>query len=133
MNIDIIGAGIGGLTTAIALEQKGIKTRIFEQAKKMKPVGAGIILANNAMQVYEKSGLRNVIEENGNPIFSMNITNSNLIPLSKIDLAYFEQKHGTKNIAIHRGKLQQILIDKLKSTKINNNHKLTSIVENKNG
>jgi len=74
MIIDIIGAGIGGLTTAIALEQKGIKTRIFEQAEKIKPVGAGIILANNAMQVYEKLGLRKIIEENGNPISSMNIT-----------------------------------------------------------
>ncbi len=133
MNIDIIGAGIGGLTTAIALEQKGIKTRIFEQAERIKPVGAGIILANNAMQVYEKLGLRKVIEENGNPISSMNITKSNLNPLSKIDLTYFEQKHNTKNIAIHRGILQQILLNKLKSTEINLNHKLTSIVENTNG
>lgn len=133
MNIDIIGAGIGGLTTAIALERKGIKTRIFEQAKQIKEVGAGIILANNAMQVYEKLGLRKVIEENGNPISSMNITKPNLKPLSKIDLSYFEQKHNTKNIAIHRGLLQQILIDKLKSTKINLDHKLTSIVENTNG
>lgn len=133
MNIDIIGAGIGGLTTAIALEQKGIKTRMFEQAEQVKEVGAGIILANNAMQVYEKLGLRKVIEENGNPISSMNITKSNLKPLSKIDLSYFEQKHNTKNIAIHRGKLQQILIDKLKSTEINLDHKLTSIVKNENG
>lgn len=133
MNIDIIGAGIGGLTTAIALEQKGIKTRIFEQAEQIKPVGAGIILANNAMQVYEKLGLRKIIEENGNPISSMNITKSNLNSLSKIDLTYFEQKHNTKNIAIHRGTLQQILIDKLKSTEINLNHKLSSIVENTNG
>lgn len=133
MIIDIIGAGIGGLTTAIALEQKGIKTRIFEQAEQIKPVGAGIILANNAMQVYEKLGLRKEIEENGNPISSMNITKPNLKSLSKIDLTYFEQKHKTKNIAIHRGTLQQILIDKLKSTEINLNHKLTSIVEKTNG
>jgi len=133
MKIDIIGAGIGGLTTAIALEQKGIKTRIFEQAEQIKPVGAGIILANNAMQVYEKLGFRKLIEENGNPISSMNITKSSLKPLSTIDLSYFEQKHNTKNIAIHRGTLQQILIDNLKSTKINLNHKLTSIVENTNG
>ena len=48
MTIDIIGAGIGGLTTAIALEQKGIKIRIFERAEQIKPVGAGIILASNA-------------------------------------------------------------------------------------
>ena len=85
------------------------------------------------MQVYEKLGLRKEIEENGNPISSMNITKPNLNTLSKIDLTYFEQKHKTKNIAIHRGTLQQILIDKLKSTEINLDHKLTSIVENTNG
>lgn len=131
--IDIIGAGIGGLTTAIALEQKGIKTRIYERAEQIKEVGAGIILANNAMQVYEKLGLRKIIEKNGNPISSMNITKSNLKPLSKIDLSYFERKYNTKNIAIHRGKLQQILIDKLKSTEINLNHKLTSITKSEIG
>ncbi len=133
MNIDIIGAGIGGLTTAIALEQKGIETRIFEQAEQLKPVGAGIILANNAMQVYEKLGLRKPIEEIGNPISSMNITKSSLKPLYKIDLSYFERKYNTKIIAIHRGTLQKILIDKLKSTNINLHHELTSIVENTNG
>lgn len=133
MSIDIIGAGIGGLTTAIALEQKGIKTRIFEQAEQIKPIGAGIILANNAMQVYEKLGLREVIEKYGNPISSIKITEANLNPLSKIDLTFFEQKHNTKNIAIHRGTLQQILIENLKSTKINLNHKLTSIAETTNG
>ena len=133
MKIDIIGSGIGGLTTAIALEQKGINTRVFEQAQQIEPVGAGIILANNAMQVYEKLGLRKKIEESGNQISSMKITKSNLKPLSKIDLTYFEQKHSNSNIAIHRGRLQQILIDKLKLTKINLGHKLTSIVENKNG
>ena len=31
--IDIIGAGIGGLTTAIALRQKGLSVRIFEQSE----------------------------------------------------------------------------------------------------
>ncbi len=127
MSIDIIGAGIGGLTTAIALEKKGIKTRIFEQAEQLKPVGAGIILANNAMQVYEKLGLREIIEQNGNPISSMNITKANLTAISKVDLKYFEQKHNVKNIAIHRGKLQEILLDQLKNSQIALNHKLNSI------
>jgi len=124
MTIDIIGAGIGGLTTAIALEQKGMHVRVFEQAEEIKPIGAGIILASNAMQVYEKLGLKNEIEENGNAISAVLITIADLSPISTIDLSYFEKKYNVKNIAMHRGTLQQILIDKLVSTKIHVDHKL---------
>lgn len=133
MTIDIIGAGIGGLTTAIALEQKGFNVRIFEQANEIKPVGAGIILASNAMRVYEKLGLRNIIEESGNPVSFMNITKANLNTISKTDLSYFEKKYKVKSIAIHRGVLQQILVNKLKTTEINLNHQLNKLVKNDNG
>jgi len=133
MTIDIIGAGIGGLSTAIALERKNFKVRIFEQTPAIKPVGAGIVLANNAMQVFEKLGIRKLIEENGNIISSACITKANLKPISKVDLKYFEQKYKVKNIAIHRGTLQQILVDQLKSGPIYLDHKLKNItqVENK--
>ncbi|MFT5824082.1 MAG: 2-polyprenyl-6-methoxyphenol hydroxylase-like FAD-dependent oxidoreductase [Crocinitomix sp.] len=133
MTFDIIGAGIGGLTTAIALEQKGFNVRIFEQAEEIKPVGAGIILANNAMQVYDKLGLKKIIEENGNHISTINLTTPNLKALSTIDLNHFEKKHGVKNVAIHRGTLQQILMDKLATTKINLNYKLNDVVKNETG
>ncbi len=133
MTIDIIGAGIGGLTTAIALEQKGFKTRIFEQAEKIKPVGAGIILANNAMQVYDKLGLKEILTKNGNPVSTIKITNSNLEVISEVNLAQFEQKYNVKNIAIHRGSLQQILFDQLKTTEINLGHKLNKVEKNQDG
>lgn len=127
MEVTIIGGGIGGLTTAIALEKKGCKIRLFEQAESIKPVGAGIILANNAMQVYEKLGLRDEIEASGNRISAMNITRADLKPLSKVDLSYFEEKHGVRNIAIHRGKLQEILLKHLTSTEVFLDHRLSAI------
>ena len=113
MRLDIIGAGIGGLTLAIALKQKGFDIKLYEQSKEIKPIGAGIILANNAMQIYDKLGLRKEIEEKGHVISSMNITKTDLQPISEIDLKYFEDKYQVKNIAIHRGVLQKILVDKL--------------------
>ena len=126
MNVDIIGAGIGGLTTAIALEKKGIKTRIFEQSSELKPVGAGIVLANNAMQVYDKLGLRKKIEKHGHPVSSMCITNSNLKPLSVVSVNYKHKPH-IQSICIHRGDLQRILLEELQSSSILLNHKLNSI------
>ena len=113
MTIDIIGAGIGGLTTAIALRKKGYETRIFEQAKEIRPFGAGIILANNAMQVYNRLGLKDRLMEIGNPISSLQITKPDLSPISVVSLQYFEEKFGVKNLAIHRGLLQKTLVETL--------------------
>ena len=53
MKYSIIGAGIGGLTTALAFEKHGIDYHIFEKASELSEVGAGIWLAPNALQVLE--------------------------------------------------------------------------------
>lgn len=129
ISIDIIGAGIGGLTTAIALKEKGFAVNIYEQAKMIKEVGAGIILANNAMQVYEKLDLKEELENSGNYISSVQITKSDLSLISNMDLRYFEEIHQVKNIAIHRGKLQQILVDQLDENSIHLDHQLKYISE----
>jgi len=129
MTLDIIGAGIGGLTTAIALKQKGINTRIYEQSKAIKPVGAGIILANNAMQVYDKLGLRKEIEQNGNFISSIHVVDAQLNEISGMGLKYFEEKYQVKNIAIHRGALQKILLDKLDTDNIYLDSKLSKVTK----
>ncbi len=128
MLLDIIGAGIGGLTTAIALQNKGIPTRIFEQARGLKPIGAGIIMANNAMQVYDQLGLRKEIEQSGNAISSLNVTDRQLRCLSRVKLHAFEKKYGVQNVAIHRGKLQQVLAGKLEAESLKLDHKLDRVV-----
>ncbi len=56
--VTIIGGGIGGLTTALTLKQKGLFINIFEASAEIKAVGAGIIIANNAMQVFQKLGIQ---------------------------------------------------------------------------
>ncbi len=61
MKAAIIGAGIGGLTTAIALQQAGIEYELFEAAPELKPVGAGIVMASNAMQVFQRLGIEKKI------------------------------------------------------------------------
>ena len=125
--IDIIGAGIGGLTTALTLKQKGLKVSIHESSAEIKPVGAGIILANNAMQVFQKLGLQEKIENAGNKISFMKITDDQLNPLSIVNLAEYEKKYGVSNIAIHRGELQKILANEIGFENINLSKRLSKI------
>src|SRR5690606_739181 len=111
--IAIIGAGIGGLTTALALKKKGFKVSVYESAKEIKPLGAGIVMANNAMQIFDKLGIRTKIENAGKKISSICITNSQLKSISTSNLTSFEKKYGVFNVAIHRADLQNILANEL--------------------
>lgn len=111
MKISIIGAGIGGLSTALALKQNGYQATIYERASQIKPVGAGIVMASNAMQVFDKMGIREIIENNGYIISDIYITDYQLTTLSKTNLKNLEQKYSVKNVAIHRADLQKILAE----------------------
>lgn len=113
MKIDIIGAGIGGLTTALCLQQSGHTPTIYESASEIKPVGAGIIMASNAMQIFEKIGVRKEIENVGYGVSSVHITDNELKIISETHLTGFEQKYNVRNIAIHRADLQNILAKKV--------------------
>ncbi len=55
LEIAIIGGGIGGLTTAIALRKRGFSPVLYERASELKPLGAGIVLAidRNAQMILE--------------------------------------------------------------------------------
>lgn len=127
MNIAIIGAGIGGLTTAILLKKMGFDVQIYEQADELKPIGAGIMLAHNAMQVYDKLGLKNQISDLGNTLTSLNITGPNLRLISSIKNQSFDEKFSVNHIAIHRGALQNLLINQLPSNCINLHKNLIDI------
>lgn len=125
--VNIIGAGIGGLTTALTLKQRGLNVNIFESSAEIKPVGAGIILANNAMQVFQKLGIHDKIEKLGNKISYMKITDEQLNSISIVDLTKYEKKYGVHNIAIHRGELQKLLANEVGYENLNLSKRLAKI------
>ncbi len=57
MQIAIVGGGIGGLTAAIALQQRGFSVRVYEAAASWQPVGKGIWLPTNALRALDRLGL----------------------------------------------------------------------------
>ncbi len=56
-NIGIIGGGIGGIATAVALHRAGIDVTVYERAKALREVGAGLMLWPNATRVLQELGL----------------------------------------------------------------------------
>ena len=131
-SISIIGAGIGGLTLGNILKQQGYDFTIYESAPEIKPVGAGIMMAVNAMQIFDRLGLKEKIEKAGNKIHGISITDPFFKTISKTDITEFEKKYNSCNVAIHRADLQKILADHAGSEHIELNHSLRQIEKKEN-
>jgi 2-polyprenyl-6-methoxyphenol hydroxylase-like FAD-dependent oxidoreductase len=114
----IIGAGIGGLTTAIALAKKGIQVKIYEKAKEIKEVGAGVWIAPNGMKIFNKLGIAEEIIAAGKKLKRISVVDLNYKPISVIDSNEIEAKHQFGTIAIHRSALQKILASKVSLAQI---------------
>lgn len=112
MNIAIIGGGITGLTTALALHKLGLNhVTVYEQADELNEIGAGIWLQPNALRVMDWLGLKERLMEVGVSLDKMEVTNASLQPIKEIQEEIVEDEYGNRTLAIHRGKLQRVLYD----------------------
>lgn len=128
MKTAIIGAGIGGLTTAIALQQAGIDFEVFEAAPQLRPLGAGIVMASNAMQVFQRLGMEKKIMAAGLEIVKAYGVDQSFKLIS--GLAVKEKVgaiYGIGSYAFQRGRLQQVLLSAIDSAKIHLTKKLISL------
>ena len=108
MKVSIIGAGIAGLTTAIALNKIGIKTTIFESKPTIKAVGAGLVLAGNAIKAFQVLGIANEVIKLGLLLPSFTIYDQKGKTISKIDSKVINKKYGVGNFSIHRSETEII-------------------------
>lgn len=59
----VVGGGIGGLATALAMARAGRNVRLVEQATAFKEIGAGLQLGPNAMRAFDRLGVYDAIAE----------------------------------------------------------------------
>jgi salicylate hydroxylase len=109
---NIAGAGIGGLTAAIALAQRGVGVRVFEQAAELGEVGAGLQLSPNAMKVLRELGLVTVLRDVAfEPEFATikdGKTAQDFVSVPLKEAA--EARFGAPYLHVHRADLHQILL-----------------------
>ncbi len=127
----IVGGGIAGLTTAIALQKIGVSPIIFEGAPEIKPLGAGIVLAANAMKAFQKLGLAEKIMAGGNQLTEFIIKDQKGKTITRTDISTFSKQVGIGNFAIHRAALHAILLEHVEPGTVVTNKKLIALEKTK--
>lgn len=114
MKAIIVGAGIGGLTTALFLNKHGIDCEVFEQAPAIQELGVGINLMPQAVACFDEIGMLPVLEQSG-------IAPDHLFYRTGQGLTVWDEPRGRRaglpypQISIHRGRLQRLLYDAIEA------------------
>jgi len=129
MKVIIAGAGIGGLSLALMLHERGIEVDIFEAVNEIRPLGVGINLLPHASQQLCQLGLEQCLAEQG-------VETSSLSYFNKFGQRIWSEPRGraagydTPQYSIHRGELQMTLlqaaIERLGADRIHQGHAFKS-------
>jgi FAD-dependent urate hydroxylase len=107
----IIGAGMGGLTAGIALQQAGYTVEIYDRVKQLQPAGAGISLWSNGVKVLNRLGLSQAIAQVGGRMDRMAYYSSTHELLTDFSLQPLFDQVGQCPYPVTRTELQQLLLD----------------------
>jgi 2-polyprenyl-6-methoxyphenol hydroxylase-like FAD-dependent oxidoreductase len=112
-HVIVAGAGIAGLSTALALVRAGLRVTVLEQAEKLEETGAGIQLSPNAVHVLDALGLRERLRVSAmTPKAIRVMAGRSAREILRIPLgASAERRYGAPFLTIHRADLQAALAD----------------------
>lgn len=129
MEIAILGGGVAGVSTAIALIQKGFKVSVYERHHQCSNIGAGIVVWPNASFILEQLGvLEDVASISGQPQ-RMQRLDQHSNSLGAIDITAINRMMGYSSYSILRSEFQKILLNKLSAygVEINYSHTVTNL------
>jgi salicylate hydroxylase len=113
LKVVIVGGGIGGLTTALALLRRGVDVEVYEQASVLKEAGAGIQIGSNGTRVLYALGLKEALSRVQVVPPAREIRHWRTGETWKwFDLGDVTAKrYGTPHVMLHRGDLLGILAE----------------------
>jgi 2-polyprenyl-6-methoxyphenol hydroxylase-like FAD-dependent oxidoreductase len=108
MKVGIVGAGVGGLTLALMLGQRGIECEVYEAAGTLRPLGVGINLLPHAVRELTELGLQTDLAQLG-------VETSALAYYNRFGQPIWHEPRGLAagyawpQFSIHRGEFQMLL------------------------
>ena len=107
LSIAVVGAGMGGLTLAVALLQRGARVDVYEQASRFARVGAGIQMLPNSMKVLRGIGIEDRLRAFAfAPKSHLNRTAAGELV---VELPMPESRYNAPYLCMHRGDLHEAL------------------------
>ena len=110
LDVIVVGGGIGGLTAAAALLQRGHRVRVFDQVRELRPVGAGISLWSNGVKVLDALGLGPDIAAVGGAMERLCYRDRGGQVLCDFSLAPLVERVGEHPYPVRRSDLQALLL-----------------------
>ncbi|GGM22106.1 monooxygenase [Pseudomonas asuensis] len=110
LDIIIIGAGIGGLTAAIALQQQGHRVRLFDRKPELTPAGSAISIWPNGVKVLNALGLGDAIAAASGDMQTMSYSDREGKLLTRFSLQPLYETVNQTARPIARTALQRILL-----------------------
>ncbi|MBW4511316.1 MAG: FAD-dependent monooxygenase [Scytonematopsis contorta HA4267-MV1] len=124
LKVAIIGAGLGGLATALALRKQGIDAQIYEKAQNLLPVGAGLTLLPNGLKSLDAitPGIVESLKEAGSQAHRVNLKKSIGETIAQNNLS-LQDNYGQPMLNIRWSRLQEMLVSYLPLDIIHLNHR----------
>ena len=113
----VVGAGIGGLTCALALLRRGIEVEVYEQAPELREIGAGVQISANGTRALHALGLERGLADWAVRPQAKEIRHWQSGRRWKLfDLGVVsEQRYGAPYIFTHRGDLHRLLVEAVRA------------------
>lgn len=109
----VVGAGIGGLSAAIALRGLGMDVRVFESKQEVRFAGAGLGIGANAVRALQRLGIGDEVLRAGKTLDELRILTMEGKLLQRTETAAVSRKYGPDNVTIDRGRLLELLLSSL--------------------
>ena len=133
MDIAILGGGVGGISSAIALKLKGFNVTVYERHDSESNIGAGIVVWPNAAYVLEQLEILDEIKRKSGYPSGMQRLSHKGEQLGIINIEEINKLMGYPSLSILRYDFQSILVSKLNTlgVSIKYGYEVTNINENK--